>query len=267
MYTKHYLVISGIVGGVIGSLLTALLVSPVTAQRDKFDTLQCSKLEVVDANGVARVVLKTNENSGDIGVYGEDGDEYVSINSNHNSGGLYLQDSKGYYASLHFTGVGGKMQFGEPQGNPGFLGRMLTLGLLGSAAYLRTFSDEKIGIQLSNASSSGVLQVYSYDDNGLIGEVELSHDPYGGAVIVMGEDGKLASLCTDHNGGVVVALGKATHPEHLPLAPRDRNKLQSWLENIPGIEIVGLWKLGHFSEGAARLYIDGQGKGAVGTWK
>ena len=51
MYRNRYLVISGIVGGVIGSLLTALLVSPVTAQRDKFDTLQCSKLEVVDANG------------------------------------------------------------------------------------------------------------------------------------------------------------------------------------------------------------------------
>lgn len=60
MNAKHYLVISGIIGGVIGSLLTALLVSPVTAQRDKFDTIQCSKLEVVDAEGRSCVVLSTD---------------------------------------------------------------------------------------------------------------------------------------------------------------------------------------------------------------
>ena len=36
MNTKHYFVISGIIGGVMGSLLTTLLVSPVTAKRDKF---------------------------------------------------------------------------------------------------------------------------------------------------------------------------------------------------------------------------------------
>lgn len=54
MYTKHYLVISGIVGGIIGRVLTALLVSPVTAQRDKFGdiecgTIRCSGLTIVDA--------------------------------------------------------------------------------------------------------------------------------------------------------------------------------------------------------------------------
>lgn len=76
---KRYLVISGIIGGVIGSLLTTLLVSPVTAQRDKFDALQCSKLEVVDATGVARVILSTDF----LDTAGENiracviGDEYV----------------------------------------------------------------------------------------------------------------------------------------------------------------------------------------------
>ena len=40
MNTKYNLVISGIVGGVIGSLFTALLVSPVTAQRDKFGEIE-----------------------------------------------------------------------------------------------------------------------------------------------------------------------------------------------------------------------------------
>ena len=73
MHTKHYLVISGIVGGVIGSLLTALLVSPVTAQRNKFDTIQCSRLEVVDANGDAKVIIDVSgvdgKSSSLLGIY------------------------------------------------------------------------------------------------------------------------------------------------------------------------------------------------------
>ena len=49
MNTKHYLIISGIVGGVIGSLFTALLVSPVTAQRDKFGEIECRSFDGLGA--------------------------------------------------------------------------------------------------------------------------------------------------------------------------------------------------------------------------
>ena len=63
MNTKHYLGISGIVGGIIGSLITTLLVSPVTAINDDFGTIiQCSRLEVVDSEGKPRVVLSANVN-------------------------------------------------------------------------------------------------------------------------------------------------------------------------------------------------------------
>lgn len=57
MNTKHYLVMSGIVGGIIGSLLTTLFVSPVTAQRDNFGDIECTKLTVADAGGTLRAVL------------------------------------------------------------------------------------------------------------------------------------------------------------------------------------------------------------------
>ena len=67
MSTKHYLVISRVVNGIIGSVLSALLVSPVTAQKHKsgivvgyFEAIECTKLTVVDANGVPRMVLSTN---------------------------------------------------------------------------------------------------------------------------------------------------------------------------------------------------------------
>ena len=70
MNTKHYLVMSGIVGGVIGSLLTALLVSPVTAQRDKFGEIECKGLRVVDEDGVARVMLDVEGKRGRAEVLG-----------------------------------------------------------------------------------------------------------------------------------------------------------------------------------------------------
>lgn len=58
------LVISGIIGGIIGSVLAALVVSSGTAQRDKIDTIQCRRLEVVDVDGNAKVLLSTNERGG-----------------------------------------------------------------------------------------------------------------------------------------------------------------------------------------------------------
>jgi len=57
--------------------LTALLVSPVTAQkgfdlsRDKFDTNQCSRLAVFDVDGETRLILSTDEHGGIVAVNGK----------------------------------------------------------------------------------------------------------------------------------------------------------------------------------------------------
>ena len=61
---KHYVILSGIIGSIIGSVLTALLVSPVTAQRDKFDTIQCRRLEVVDSDDKVGVEIGTSSEAG-----------------------------------------------------------------------------------------------------------------------------------------------------------------------------------------------------------
>lgn len=73
MTTKRYFVISSIVGGLIGSFLTTLWISPVTAQRHKFDIIQCHRLEIVDANGDAGGVLAIGQWGGRVLALGEDG--------------------------------------------------------------------------------------------------------------------------------------------------------------------------------------------------
>ena len=124
MRTKHYLVLSGIVGGVIGSLLTASWVSPVTAQKYKFDTIQCSRLEVVDSMGMPRVALATNENGGVIDVGGKlvlttiENSGYVGVSGTAGQSGLILHiDEYGVRLAAHGNGEGAAIMGINKYGN------------------------------------------------------------------------------------------------------------------------------------------------------
>ena len=80
MNTKHYLVTSGIVGGVIGSLLTALLVSPVTADRDEVGVIECTELRVVDAKGSTLALVSGGEHGGSVQVGDKESQAVVNLN-------------------------------------------------------------------------------------------------------------------------------------------------------------------------------------------
>ena len=54
-------------------LFIGMLLSPVTAQRDKFDEIECTKLTVVDKDGKMRVRLTTAEYGGVVSAIGKDG--------------------------------------------------------------------------------------------------------------------------------------------------------------------------------------------------
>lgn len=82
----------------MGSMLTALAVSPVTAQNgidligDKFGTIQCSRLEVADATGEMRVFLSIDEQAGRVAVLGRDGKSKVVPRTDEHGGGVYGKD-------------------------------------------------------------------------------------------------------------------------------------------------------------------------------
>ena len=68
----------------VGMAVAVLVVSPVVAQikgfslpegLDKFDTIQCSRLEVVDVAGKARVVLTIGDDGGLVYAIPKDGEE------------------------------------------------------------------------------------------------------------------------------------------------------------------------------------------------
>ena len=58
-------------GGVLVFLgMLAALMSPLTAERDKFREIECTRLTVVDADGKTRVIISSSgEHGGSIGVY------------------------------------------------------------------------------------------------------------------------------------------------------------------------------------------------------
>ena len=60
--------------------------SSVTEKKDRFDTIQCSRLEVVDAQGVLRVVLGDSEQGGFVTVADNDGKLRASVYSDECGG-------------------------------------------------------------------------------------------------------------------------------------------------------------------------------------
>ena len=88
---------------IVGMLFAFGMLSSVTAQRDRFDTIQCSRLKVVDADGRVRVILSTDffdmapvgnnrgnnrvcivgteSHGGYVGAYGNDGKSAMCIGS------------------------------------------------------------------------------------------------------------------------------------------------------------------------------------------
>ena len=84
---KHWKV--GLVYAAFGSLFTivGMLASDVTARRDKFGEIECTRLKIVDDDGVAKVALAVDGNTaGHISIYGTNGLPRVMLSSDGEGG-------------------------------------------------------------------------------------------------------------------------------------------------------------------------------------
>ena len=67
-------------------LFIGMLLSPVTAQRDRFGEIECTKLRVVDANGKRRVIISSGVDGGSVFTYGKDGKPAVALGVSEHGG-------------------------------------------------------------------------------------------------------------------------------------------------------------------------------------
>lgn len=199
MNTKHYLLISGIVGGVIGSLLTALLASPVTAQRDKFGHIECTGLTVVDGGRVevigkdGQVILGIDELGGWVSV----------LRANRKGVGLGVPS---YDSLVTIYGKNTTNLVAFLDSNKHGAGRVEVFDGDGGLSVVSLEGEEHGGY----VNVNGYVIVTSKDILQNDGIVTLYVDEHGGSAFALDNDGERSlSFGSEEYGGAVRAYDKA----------------------------------------------------------
>ena len=96
MFSREHWQIKLVYSG-FGALLLfiGMLLSPVTAQRDKFGEIECRRLTVVDADGKRRVIISSSEHGGRVSTYGKDGKPAVALGVTENGGRVFTLGKNG----------------------------------------------------------------------------------------------------------------------------------------------------------------------------
>ena len=148
---------------IIGMLFAIGMLSSVTAQNDKFDTIQCSRLEVVDADGKVRVVLQYYPFLGYVTTYGKDGLPQLML-------GTDIEEHGGHVIAY---GKGGESQaslgIGEHGGHVTIYGKggesQASLGINEHGGYVQVKAKGK-GAAVMGINEYGNGAVSSWDKNG-----------------------------------------------------------------------------------------------------
>ena len=100
-------------GCLFGSLCTimGMLASPVTAQRDKFGEIECTRLVVVDPEtGKTGAVLFVDEDGGTVAAFGKEGESAAALRVNEHGGRVSAIGKDGQSGALfRVTEHGGRV--------------------------------------------------------------------------------------------------------------------------------------------------------------
>ena len=93
-------------------LFIGMLLSPVTAHRDKFGAIECTKLTVVDADGKTRVIISSNnEHGGSVAAYSKDGQSRAALAVTEHEGSVSAFGKDGQLGAwLRADEHGGRVQ-------------------------------------------------------------------------------------------------------------------------------------------------------------
>ena len=158
--------------------MTALLVSPVTAQRDKIGDIECTKLTVVDAAGKHSVIIDGIEHGGAVVAYGKDGKLGASFSIGSFGGVVEVRSRFGNATAVLGT---------DPHG-----GRVSAWD-----------KDAKLRAILGTHEHGGIIGVMGKEQK----YAELGIEEHGGYVAAMGkEKGGSAGLGIARNGNRYVSI-------------------------------------------------------------
>ena len=73
--------------GMLGAMM-----SPLTAEKDKFGEIECTRLTVVDPKtGKSGVIISSGEDGGVVSAYGKDGKSWAALGVNEHGGLVYVK--------------------------------------------------------------------------------------------------------------------------------------------------------------------------------
>ncbi len=250
----------------LGSVFTiiGLLLSPVSAQRDKFGEIECTKLTVVDANGKPRVLIATDIIGSDysadtirVRVIGHGLGAFVSTHGMDGKTGAAL-------AVSHL--IGGAVTVYDYDG-------ILAAELKGEKYRrgVRVYGENgKRAAELLAIENLGIVETYGKDGKPMVG---LGTGKHGGTVVAYGTDGEsIARLGILEHGGTVAALGKDGNLGAVLSLDEHGGSVNAYGKDGKSEAWVGIREHGGFvqvrgkGEGAAAMGVNEYGNGAVSTW-
>ncbi len=143
--------------GMVGAMM-----SPLTAEKDKFGEIECTRLTVVDVNGKTGVIISSNnEHGGSVAAYGKDGQLAAWLDVDEHGGvvGTNGKDGKSG-ASLGVDENGGRL---DAVGKDGLSGAWLGITEHGGHVQVNGKGDGKAVMGLNEFGNGAVS---TWDKNG-----------------------------------------------------------------------------------------------------
>ena len=213
-------------GCLFGSFCTiiGMLASPVTAQRDKFGEIECTKLTVVNERGNATIELgthelpETGEDRAHVYVYGKDGEPRLGL--------VVIEE----IATVFVNGDGGLASVTATDG----------------VAFVRTAGKGTIdGAVISGNEHGGRVRVWSKRSFKPV--VSIGNNAFGGLIEVTGNSDPVAkvfeqpigplavdqfvNICTNPHSGVVKVRGKGEGAVDMVISEYGNGAVYTWDKN------------------------------------